>query len=121
MKKLVKDAEGNLAELLSLNGSIPEGWQEVPAEELEAEELVLAKRNKMAEIRAKRDTMLLKNDKLWLIASKKGESVTALEQDAAVLRSLPELAQSAIDALPSVESIKAYDAFSGLDLSQSHE
>lgn len=114
MKKLVKDSNGNVAELLSLNGLIPEGWELVPEEELATEELALAKRNKMSEVRAERDARLLENDKQWLIASKKGEPTVTIEAAAQTLRDLPEAAETALDALTTVEDIKAYDAFAGL-------
>jgi len=121
MRKLVKDSEDNVMVLVSPNGFIPDGYTEVPSEELEAEELALVKRNKMSEIRAKRDSWLLANDKKWLIASKKQESTNLLEQDAAVLRNLPESAEAALAFISTVENVKSYDAFSGLVLSQSYE
>ena len=116
MRKLIKDSEGNLARLNSLNGLIPDGWTEVPAEELDAEELNLARTKKMSSIRSQRDEMLLTNDKLWLIASKKGEDTAALEADADTLRDLPEAAQTALDALETTEEVEAYDAFADLEL-----
>lgn len=123
MRKLIKDSQGNIGELVLASDIdfMPEGWSEVPAEELEAEELALARRNKMAEIRLKRDVWLLVNDKEWLIKSKKQESTVALEADAEALRDLPEAAQAAVDAMSSPEDIRAYDAFSGLSLSMSYE
>jgi hypothetical protein len=121
MKKLIKDSEGNVAELISLNGFIPDGYTLVAEEEIEAEEIALARKNKMAEVRAKRDAMLLKNDTAFVIAQKDSASTTALVADAQVLRDLPELAQTEVDALATVESIKAYDAFTGLGLSRSYE
>jgi hypothetical protein len=121
MRKLIKDSEDNVFEMDSLNGLIPDGYTEVPAEEIEAKELALAKRNKMSEIRAKRDSWLLANDKKWLIASKKAEPTNLLEQDAAVLRNLPESAEAALAFISTVENVKSYDAFSGLVLSQSYE
>jgi hypothetical protein len=114
MKKLVKDANGNVMELISPKGLIPEGLELVSEEEISTEELALARRNKMSEIRAERDSRLLENDKSWLIASKKGESTASIEAEAVVLRDLPEAAETALDALTTVEDIKAYDAFAGL-------
>ena len=120
MKKLVKDQNGNLAELISPSGFIPEGWQLVPENQLEASELSLAKRDKMAEVRAERNRMLKVNDEAWIIASKTGQATTALEADAQALRDLPEAIESALDALTSAEDVKAYDAFSNLQLSRSY-
>lgn len=120
MKKLVKDQNGNLAELVSVSNYIPEGWELVPSEELSDAELALAKRDKMAEIRSERNRMLAANDVAWLIASKQGQATTALEADAQVLRDLPEAAEAAIDLLESAEAIKAYDAFADLELSRSY-
>lgn len=60
-------------------------------------------------------------DKLWLIASKKNEDTTSLETDAETLRDLPELAQTELALLETVEDIKAYDCFTGLVLSGSYE
>jgi hypothetical protein len=114
MKKLVKDANGNVAELLSLNGFIPEGWELVPAEEIATEELALVRQSKMSQIRAERDARLVANDKAWLIASKTANATTSIEQAAQVLRDLPEAAETALNALNDVEAIKAYDAFAGL-------
>lgn len=114
MRKLVKDSSGNVAELLSLNGSIPGGWEEVPVEELESTELSLAKANKMIQIRAERDRRLVENDRQWLIASKTGQPTTTVESAAQTLRDLPEAAETALNALTTVEDIKAYDAFAEL-------
>lgn len=124
MRKLVKDSENNVMELISVNGFIPEGFTEVPAESQDSEELALARKNKMAEIRAKRDIILLQNDKMWLIASKKGESTTDLEADAQTLRDLPASAQTALDAIANIEDlddIKTYDAFDGLSLNETYD
>jgi hypothetical protein len=121
MKKLIKDSENNVMELISLNGSIPPGYTEVAAEEVAAEELNLARRNKMAEIRARRNAMLQKNDVAFLIAQKTSASTTAIKADANILRDLPEAAQTEIDGLESVESIRDFDAFAELELSQDYE
>lgn len=121
MAKLYRDEEGNVVRLVSINGFVPEGLTEVPAEEVEAEELTLERARKMEEIRAKRDAMLLVNDKDWLIASKKGEDTTALEADAQALRDMTTQAQTDVDALATVDDIKAHDAFAGLSLSKAYE
>lgn len=122
MRKLIKDSEGNVAELMAVDPSfIPTGWTEVPAEEVDAEELTLARKYKMDAVRAKRNAWLLINDKEWLIAAKKNESTAGLEADAVALRDLPEAAETALDALSSVEDVEAYDAFAGLSLSVSYE
>lgn len=121
MKRLVKDQNGNLAELVSPSGFIPEGWELVPENELEVSELAVAKRDKMTEIRAERNRMLKANDEAWLIASKTGQATTALESDAQILRDMTEAAETALDALTTVEDIKAHDAFASLNLSRSYE
>lgn len=114
MRKLVKDTNGTVMELVSPNGFIPDGFELVPEEELGAEELALARKNKLAEIRAERDARLLVNDKQWLIASKTAQDKTSIETLAQTLRDLPEAAETALNALNDVEAIKAYDAFAGL-------
>lgn len=121
MKILVKDSNDNVMELDSVNGSIPEGLTAVPQEDSDAAELSLSKKNKLGEIRSKRDSMLSKNDTVWMISKKKNESTTAIEADAEILRDLPELAETELDELTDVEDIKAYDCFSGLALSRSYE
>jgi hypothetical protein len=121
MRKLIKDQEGNVAELFSVNGLIPEGFTEVPSEELADSELLVARKLKMESVRTRRNSLLIQNDKLWLIASKKGESTTGLEADAETLRDLPELAQTELDALEAVEDIQAYDCFAGLALTGDYE
>lgn len=121
MKKLVKDADGNIVTLVSVNGSIPDGWTELSEEELSDGELSFARKIKLGAIRSRRDLMLIQNDKAWIIASKKGEPVTSISADAQILRDLPEAAQTALDAMESVEDIEAYDAFADLELSQSYE
>lgn len=114
MRKLVKDSNGTVMELVSPNGFIPDGFELVPEQEIDSEELVLARRNKLAEIRAERDARLLVNDKTWLIASKTGQDKSSIETAAQTLRDLPEAAETALDALNDVEAIKAYNAFAGL-------
>ncbi len=122
MKRLIKNSENVIAEVVLVSATnIPEGWELVPSEEELDAQLSLAKRDKLAEIREKRDAMLFKNDILWLIASKKGEATTALEADADTLRDLPELAETELDALSDVEDIQAYDCFSGLALTGDYE
>jgi hypothetical protein len=121
MRKLIKDSENNIFELESINGFIPPGYTEVPAEELEAEELTLARKNKIDEVRSKRDRMMIVHDKIYLIALKDNSSTTAILADRQVLLDLPEVAQGAVNVLETVEDIKAYDAFAGLSLSRSYE
>jgi hypothetical protein len=121
MRKLVKDSEDNVMVLVSSNGFIPDGYTLVAEEEIAAEELILARSNKMGEVRAKRNAMLLKNDTAFVIAQKDAASTTGISADAVILRDLPESAQTAVDALTTVEDIKAYDAFAGLTLSRSYE
>jgi hypothetical protein len=120
MRKLVKDQNGNLAELTSLSEFVPEGWELVSDNELEASEIALAKRDKMAAVRAERNRMLAANDVAWLIAAKQNQATTALEADAQILRDLPEAVETAIDALATAEDIQAYDAFADLELSRSY-
>jgi hypothetical protein len=120
MKKLVKDQNGNLAELVSPSGFIPEGWELISESELEASELAISKRDKMAAVRAERNRMLKVNDEAWLIAAKTNQATTALEADAQILRDLPEALETALDSLTSAEDIKAYDAFADLELSRSY-
>jgi hypothetical protein len=121
MRILVKDENDNVMVLNSVTGFIPPGFSIVPEEELEAEELALQRLNKLAEVRARRDSMLLRNDKEWLIEAKKSNPTTAIEADAQTLRDLPELAETELAALTDLELIKAYDCFAGLNLSRSYE
>lgn len=111
MKLLVRDSENNVMELISINGFIPPGLTLVPQEEIEGEELALARKKRLAEIRGERDQKLLDNDKAWLIASKTGQSTTAIETEAQNLRDIPELAEDELALLESVEDIKAYNPF----------
>ena len=111
MRILVKDSNDNILVLTSVNGFIPEGYTVVPQEELEQEELSLSKKNKLEEIRSKRNSLLVENDKQWLIKSKKGQSTTALEAEAQALRDLPEEAETALNAMTTLEDIAAYDPF----------
>jgi hypothetical protein len=111
MRKLVKDQENNVMVLVSPNGFIPPGYTEVPSEEVEAEEIILARKNRLGAIRAERDSLLLINDKNWLIASKKGESTTSIETEAQNLRDIPEMAEDDLALLESVEDIEAYNPF----------
>jgi len=111
MKKLVKDSENNVMELISVNGLIPSGFTLVPEEELEAEELSLARKDRLAAIRAERNQKLRENDTQWLIASKTGQSLTAIETEAQNLRDIPELAEDELALLTDLEAIKAYNPF----------
>lgn len=121
MRKLVKDSENNVMELISINGFIPPGYTEVPSEEVEAEELALARKRKMEEVRSRRDAMMLVHDKVYLIALKDSADTTAMLADRTTLLDLPAVTQAAIDAMLTKEEVQAYDAFSGLNLSQSYE
>jgi hypothetical protein len=121
MRKLIKDSEDNVMVLVSPNGFIPDGYTEVPSEEVDTEELILARKNKMDEVRSQRDEMMVVHDKVYLIALKDSSSTVALLTDRTALLDLPEDAQTAVDALTTIEDIKAYDAFSGLTLSRSYE
>jgi len=111
MRLLVRDENGHVMVLNSVNGFVPPGYTLVPSEDQEAEEIALARKNKLGEIRAKRDELLLANDKAWLIASKKGLSTTALEAEAETLRDLPETVELALAELETLEEIAAYEAF----------
>jgi hypothetical protein len=111
MRILVKDENDNVMVLNSINGFIPPGLTLVPQEELEAEELALARKNRLAAIRAERDQKLVENDKLWLIASKTGQSTTAIETEAQNLRDIPEMAEDELALLTNIEDIKAYNPF----------
>lgn len=111
MRILVKDSNNNVMVLLSLNGSIPSGLTVVPQEEIATEELALARKDRLAAIRAERDQKLLDNDKAWLIASKTGASVTAIESEAQNLRDIPEMAEDELALLETIEEIKAYNPF----------
>lgn len=111
MRILVKDSQDNVMILNTVNGFIPAGFTLVPQEEIEAEEISLARKDRLAAIRAERDQKLLDNDKAWLIASKKGQSTTALESAAQALRDLPEVAQAELALLSDLEEIKAYNPF----------
>jgi len=111
MKTMIRDAEGNVAELVAGSKIVPPGWELVPAEEAEAELLVFERARKLEQIRAERNRRLAENDKQWLIASKKGDSTSSLESEAQALRDLPESAEEALADLETVEDIQAYDAF----------
>ncbi len=111
MRKLIKDSEDNVFELNSLNGSIPDGYTEVPSEELDAEELALARKKKVESVRSQRDAMMLVHDKVYLIALKDATDTTTILADRQLLLDLPEDAQTAIDALATKEDVEAYDAF----------
>ena len=121
MRKLVKDAQDNVMVLVSPNGFIPDGYTLVAEEEVDAEELNLARVKKMAEVRNKRDALMLSHDRQYLIAIKDNASKANLDSDRSTLLDLPELAQTEVDALTTVEDIQAYDAFSELTLSESYE
>ena len=121
MRKLVKDSENNVMVLVSPNGFIPEGYTLVADEEINSEELKLARKKKMAEIRNQRDAMLLNNDKQWLIASKKAESTTSLESDAQILRDMTTDAQSDLNGATALDAIESYNAFALITLVGSYE
>lgn len=124
MRKLAKDSDGNLVEIISTKGDIPSDFTEVPQEEVDSEELALARANKMAEIRTERDGMLEQNDVMWLIAAKKGESTADIEADAQELRDMTIAAQTYVDGVTDIENIddiKDYDAFASLTLTQTYE
>ena len=124
MSKLYKDLEDNIVAISSINGFVPEGYTEVPIEEVDAAKLVRARSKKMAEIRAQRDSMLIQNDKMWLIESKKGNATTDIEADAVELRNMTTAAQTAVDAIidiADIDDIKNHDAFSSLTLTQTYE
>jgi len=121
MRKLVKDSEDNVMELVSLNGFIPDGYTEVPENEIEAEELSLTRIKKMTQVRSQRDSMMLSHDKKYMIALKDATDTTAMLADRTILLDLPAVAQVAIDALVTKEDIEAHDAFNGLSLSESYE
>lgn len=121
MKRLVKNAEGSTVILIAPPEILPPGFSEIAPEEMATEELALAIKEKLVNVRAKRDDMLAINDKLWLIASKKGESTTGLEADAETLRDLPELAETELEAMETVEDVQAYDCFAGLALNGDYE
>ena len=121
MRKLVKDSEDNVMVLNSVNGFIPDGYTLVADEDIDAAEIVIARARKMVEIRAKRDYMLVENDKQWLIASKKAESTTTLEADAVILRDMTDDAQTAIDAESDLQTVKDYDAFASITLAGTYE
>lgn len=111
MRILVKDENNVVMVLNSVNGFIPPGFSVVPQEEVEAEEIALARKDRLAAIRAERDQKLVDNDKAWLIASKKGQSTTALETEAQNLRDIPEMAEDELALLETIEEIKAYNPF----------
>lgn len=121
MKKLLRDSENNVVQLVTIDGKIPTGYTEVPEEEVQVEELALARKFKLEEVRLKRDAMLVVHDKLFLIALKDGTSTTSLLADRSILLDLPELAESELAALETVEDIKSYDCFSGLALNGDYE
>ena len=78
---------------------------------------------KMSEIRAKRDEMLVKSDTMWIECTTKGASsdVTDIEADKVVLRDMAASAQTALDALSDVEDIMNHDAFASLTLNKAYE
>lgn len=121
MRRLIKDQDGNVAELISIESMmIPPGWELVPEEDLPAAELAKARENKLGAIRSKRDAMLMANDKAWTIASKKGEPVEAILADAQLLRDLPEGAEDDLNNLELKADIESYDPFPSLGLSREY-
>lgn len=121
MRLLVKDKDGNVAEMISVNGKIPDGWEPVAEEDISTEELRIARASKMAELRAKRDAMLKINDREWMIAKKMNQPTDDIEADAQKLRMAPQTAQTELNKKRSVNTIKAYDVFVDLELARSYE
>jgi hypothetical protein len=75
MRKLIKDQNGNVFELASPKGFIPDGYTEVPAEELDnaeaaisAQKLGASRDAKLNEVRAAREPKLKRADILTNIA-----------------------------------------------------
>lgn len=111
MRILVKDSNNNVLVLNSPLGFIPAGFTKVAQEDISIEELKLARKDKLEEIRASRNKRLKNNDKAWLIASKTGASLTAIEAEAQNLRDIPEMAEDELALLETIEEIKAYNPF----------
>lgn len=121
MGKLYKDENDNVVSISSVNGFVPPGYTELPAEEVEAAELDRARSKKMTSVRAQRDGMMLVHDKKYMIALKDSADTADLLADRTALLDLPAAAQAAVDALETKEEIDAYDAFDGLSLNEDYE
>ena len=121
MKIYAKDSEDNIVLINSLKGAIPEGFTEVSEEDLSSAKLSFARKNKEANIRAKRDQLLLNSDKDFLIALSKNESTEDIESDKTLLRDMMETVVSDLAAKKAETTIAAYDPFESLGLSRSYE
>lgn len=83
--------------------------------------LAQARAVKLEEIRARRNSMWVKSDALWIAESSKGADITSLNADKESLRNLPSNASTALDALSDLDAIKNYDAFGSLSLNNDYE
>lgn len=121
-KILLKDQDGKVVEMIQVKpGFIPDGYELVPEEDINTEELKLARAARMIEIRAKRDQMLKINDREWLIAKKMNQPTEDIEADAQILRMVPQTAQTELNKKRSLNTIKSYDVFADLELARSYE
>ena len=119
MKKFyIEDSEGKTKEYNALSKESlvtileAQGISEYSfVEEPDFKELAIER--KIRNIRSERDLRLHENDKEWMIASKKKQDTTDLEEFADKLRDLPEVAKAVLEEL-SLEEIKDYDAFLNL-------
>lgn len=76
---------------------------------------------KLEEIRAKRDAMLKKSDERFVEELSKAADTSAIEADKQALRDLMATAETDLSSKIKDTTIDAYDAFSGLTLSESYE
>jgi len=111
MAKLYKDSEDNIVSIISVNGTIPDGYTELIAEEIDAAELQRCKDSKIADIKMKRDIKLLANDKEWIIASKSGNDTVSIVATRDALLADVETAETDIAALTTKEEVKAFWLF----------
>ena len=86
-----------------------------------AVDMTLARAAKMEEIRAKRDAMLEKSDKLYIEQLTKGQDTSDVEADKNALRDMTVAAQVVVDAEDDADALEAMDAFAGLSLNNSYE
>ena len=84
-------------------------------------DLDLARADKMAEIRAKRDDLLAKSDAVYIEELSKALDTTDVQADKTALRDMTGTAQTAVDAIEDADELEAYDAFAGLSLNKEYE
>lgn len=66
---------------------------------------------RLAEIRAERNQKLAESDRDWIVAASSGVPTQEIEARKQALRDLPEAAETQLNRLRSVNSIKSYNPF----------